>query len=291
MKKEVKITADIPIFLASDDNYAPFAAAAMASICDNTREAVEFLVLDGGISAAARANIEKLSGKFANFHVEFIPVDTSPFKDFTLGISYISESAYSRFIIGRLCPKIPRAIYLDVDIIAMGNIAELWAQDLGGHIIGAVRDCNAGASPVEKILERRQNNIIGVPLEHKYFNSGVLLIDLEKWREAGVEDSLFEIERGTRGKIKCQDQEILNILFSRLGYAEISPRFNWTNRYSFADGPSAPGGTVIRHFTTAAKPWLTKTYLTGGKELDNHGDFWHYAGIAGIDEEFCKWKK
>ena len=276
----------IPVFLASDDNYAPFAATTIASICKNTREYVQFLVLDGGISAENRAKIAKLSEKFTNCHVEFIPVDTAPFKDFTRTISHISESTYSRFILGRIHPEIRRAIYLDVDVIALGDIVELWSQDLDGYAIGAIRDCNVGANPVERILERRQNKAIGVALDHKYFNAGVLLIDLEKWRADGVEDSLFEIEFSTRGKIPCQDQDILNILFSRLGYAELDPRFNWTTKYSFVYGPSAPNGTVIRHFTTAAKPWLTKTYLTG--ELCNHSDFCHYAMIAGIDEELYK---
>ena len=41
--------SNIPIFLSSDDNYAPFVATTIASICDNTKSFCEFYVLDGGI--------------------------------------------------------------------------------------------------------------------------------------------------------------------------------------------------------------------------------------------------
>lgn len=50
----------IPIFLSSDNNYAPYIAIAIASICDNTKSFCNFYILDGGISKENKSYINSL---------------------------------------------------------------------------------------------------------------------------------------------------------------------------------------------------------------------------------------
>lgn len=66
---------NIPVFLSSDNNYAPFVATTIASICDNTKSFCEFYVLDGGIKEENKAKICELKNKFNNFSIEFIEID------------------------------------------------------------------------------------------------------------------------------------------------------------------------------------------------------------------------
>ena len=66
---------NIPIFLSSDNNYAPFVATTIASICDNTKSFVEVYVLDGGITEENQEKISALKDVFKNFSIEFIKID------------------------------------------------------------------------------------------------------------------------------------------------------------------------------------------------------------------------
>ena len=69
----------IPVFMASDENFAPFVAITMASILKNTSSFVEFYVLDSGISKKNKQKIINLNKFFKNFSIEFIEVDTDKY--------------------------------------------------------------------------------------------------------------------------------------------------------------------------------------------------------------------
>ena len=66
---------NIPIFLSSDNNYAPFVATTMVSILANTNSFIEFYVLDGGITSENVEKIQSLKNNFKNFSIEFIKID------------------------------------------------------------------------------------------------------------------------------------------------------------------------------------------------------------------------
>ena len=53
----MKAKESIPIFLSSDNNYAPFVATTIASICDNTESYCDFYILDGGIDEENKKKI------------------------------------------------------------------------------------------------------------------------------------------------------------------------------------------------------------------------------------------
>ena len=153
---------NIPNFLSSDNNYAPLVATTIASICDHTTSFCEFYVLDDNISDESKSKIEKLKEKFKNFSVDFIGVDTNLFSDFQLTVG-ISKAGYSRFLIPQLKQDIKKLLYIDVDIICLKDIAELYNIDLGHYSLGAVPE------PFDKFQ-----------FNSKYhFNSGIMLINNE----------------------------------------------------------------------------------------------------------------
>ena len=90
---------NIPIFLSSDNNYAPFVATTIASICDNTKAFCDFYILDGGISRKNKENIKKLKMRFKNFSIEFLSINQEvefkniEYKNFS---KYISISTYNQ---------------------------------------------------------------------------------------------------------------------------------------------------------------------------------------------------
>jgi lipopolysaccharide biosynthesis glycosyltransferase len=109
---------------------------------------------------------------------------------------YKSLDAYSRLFAPRLVgEEVERLIYLDLDTLVRVDIRSLWDIDLSGHTLGAVRD---------EYYEQQEGRS---PL----FNSGVLLIDVKRWKERKVEEQvLSEVRHGTGGIVALADQDDLN---------------------------------------------------------------------------------
>ena len=257
---------NIPIFLSSDNNYAPFVATTIASICDNTKSFIDFYVLDGGITVENQAKIEILKESFDNFSIEFIKIDIETyFKDFKEN-EYFTKSMYSRFLIPNLKPSLDKALYSDVDVIVLGDIAEMYTTDLEGYAIGAVWEEMFEADSNQK---RKKN--LNLSSLHKYFMSGNLIIDCQQWRANNVVKDLLAIEKTLITKT-LPDQDILNKCFDN-NYKVLAKKFCFLSQEAMVCENS---NIIIRHFEGKAKPWHlspdTKTSL-----MPHLQDFWKYA--------------
>ena len=266
---------NIPVFLASNDNFAPFVATAMASILYNTKSFVQFYVLDSGISDDNKRRIERLG---ENFSIEFIRIDISRFKDFRV-LEHVSLDMYSRFLIPELKPNLEKVIYLDVDTITFGDIAQLYNEALDEYIVGAIWE-----EFIETETERKVRVIKKFRLSdtHKYFNSGVLLIDCKKWRENAITTKLFKIEQEYRNSLECPDQDILNIYFNNNNFKLLYKKYNYMTQNSNYYKEASPD-IFIRHYNSPTKPWqcdvvldcVDKKYFLS--PIKNFDDFWFFA--------------
>ena len=255
----------IPIFLSSDNNYAPFVATTIASICDNTEIYCDFYILDGGINAENKIKIQSLTERYKNFSIEYINIDVEKYFKGFIANSYITLPTYYRFIIPHLKPNLEKILYLDVDIIAKNDILELFNIDLGDKVIGAVKDLG------DSYYIAKLKNIVEINPSHPYFNAGVLLIDCEKWRSQNITEKLFDIEKKYRGKLLCNDQDVLNKVFEN-NYKMLPEKFN---------ALAATCETVIRHYYSKPKPWEIKQNIKNSDLLlPDAGLFWHYAEIT-----------
>jgi lipopolysaccharide biosynthesis glycosyltransferase len=266
----------IPIFLSADDAYAPFAATTIASICDNTSSAIDFYVMDSGISRKNRENIASLREDFDNFTVEFLPVDVrTVFREFR-EIGHFSLSTYCRFLVPNLKPHVNKAIYLDVDVIALSDIRELYEQDMRGHALAAV--CEEQLLPGGSNADEGQRIYAALRLAatHNYFNAGVLLMELETFRRDRIAERCFALETRFRQKLRNPDQDILNKLFGNKVHL-LDRKFNYTNHLS-AEARYFVPDVVIRHFNTDIKPWNSAVYKDSALQYFN--EFWYYASLT-----------
>ena len=266
---------NIPIFLSSDNNYAPFVATTIASICDNTKSFCEFYVLDGGISEENQAKICELKKQFYNFSIEFIKIDVEKeFKGFKEN-QYITKSMYSRFLIPILKPNIDKAIYSDVDVIVFGDIKEMFDEDLGGYILGAVPDFKA-----QDVIFEKHREEINLDKNHRFFFSSNLLIDCRRWREKEISARLMDLAISSSHKFKLPDQDIFNLCFEN-NYKMLDYKYC----YCVAQSVNNPNGKVfIRHFNSQVKPWHinpnTKTNM-----MPHLKEFWDYAKLTPFYDE------
>ena len=274
---------NIPIFLASNDKYAPFVATTIASVCYNTKSFCEFYVLDSGISNLNKRRIELLKGKFNNFSVEYLKIDLNEFKNFQL-LPHISLDTYSRFFIPILKPELDKVIYIDIDVSVLGDIKELYDVDLKDRFLGAVPEYYVinKQKIIAKKLDIRYNE------NKQFFNAGILLINLRKWRENNITEKLFEVQSKYNHKLTNGDQDVLIKQFYE-DYLVLDSKFNLLSgqivyKKEFSKDvekmvDNAIKNPIIRHFETPNKPWLTNENFYGG-DLQNFNDFWFFAGMT-----------
>lgn len=262
----------IPIFLSSDNNYAPYIATTIASICDNTAAFCEFYILDGGIKTDNKTKIKTLMEQYNNFSIEYINIDTEKyFKNFVTN-SYITLPTYYRFIIPQLKLNLERILYLDVDIIVKGDIQELFNTNLDNKVLGAIKDLG------DSYYIKRLKFNVEIDPSHTYFNAGVLLIDCKKWREQNISEKLFNTEKKYRGKLLCNDQDVLNKVFEN-NYKMLLEKFN---------ALTLKGDTVIRHYYSKPKPWEIKQDIKNSSQLLQDVDlFWYYVQKTPYYEQLC----
>ena len=164
------IQKKIPVFLASDEKYAPFIATTIASIMDHTKSFVSFYILDSGVSQSAKSKIASLKKRWKNFDVEYLNVDVKLFFPNAKTSNHYSLAMYNRYLIPLLKPEISKAIYSDVDVIFNADIKDFY--DINVENFGL-------AAPIEEIgmpLEGIDNHIVrkkkfGITPQHKYYQA------------------------------------------------------------------------------------------------------------------------
>ena len=197
----------INIAFASDDNYAQHIAVVIASIMENTQDAICFYIINDNISTE---KIEKLKNTALNLKakIEFIDVPQEKFNDLYLS-GHVSKAAYLRLALADILPnEINKIIYLDVDLLVYDDIKKLWDIDLQNLSLAAVPDFGIMTS---KRLCRQKKQVLGLPVGKSYFNSGVLVINLKEWRKRNYTKQILEMIHNN--SFPHHDQDALNKLF------------------------------------------------------------------------------
>ncbi len=246
----------IHIFFASDENFVQHLAVTITSILCNSNNDDEFIfyIMDGGISAKSKQKLNNLK-KIKQFDIEFLLINKEEFKKCSIDkrCDYISIETYYRFKIASLKPELEKAIYLDSDIVVKKSLKFLWETDLKNFTLGAVEDVNIR-------FKQEAKERLGCEF---YFNAGILLINLKKWREINAEQSCFEIIDQEKSKILWVDQDVLNLLFKN-DIKFLHPSWNVQtviyrgggfSVYSQQQVDEAIKDPAIIHFIGYIKPW------------------------------------
>lgn len=257
---------NIHIVIASDDNYAQHVAVVAASVLCNTadKERVCFHLLSDGIGREKLNAIKETIFRFgANILVYDLSKNDKFDELFTSG--HISKATYFRLDIANLLSeKIKKAIYIDVDLLVLGDISELWNEKMYDKPIAATIDLGIMAS--NRLMKIKESSI-GLKSNSKYFNAGVLVIDLDKWRKNEYSKSI--INEAISNKFLHHDQDALNKVFMDnwcevpLKWDVIPPIYNLACKVLFNDkflkkAVEARKNVCIWHYAGRYKPWEFK---------------------------------
>jgi lipopolysaccharide biosynthesis glycosyltransferase len=173
--------------------------------------------------------------------INLIEVDGSAYRSmFELSDKgHVTHHAYYRWLIPKLLPTARVALYLDVDVVVIGSLDELLETDVTGVGVAAVKE------PAKHKLEA-----FGV-LPGDYFNSGVMLMNLDYWREHGVAETALAFAGEHPEALIAWDQCALNVaLQGQVKY--LDPKWSCTLSNAKTYSAATP---VIVHYTGRRKPW------------------------------------
>lgn len=201
-----------------DDAVSLEASVAITSVVANADPGREYIlhlvVLD--VSPARLEAILKL--RSPNIRIDVHPFHTISFQQY--GFRYAVQMSLERLVLGRHLPDVSRVVYLDTDLVAHRDVAELYDIDLGGCPIGGAVDLHmgrqlvlgrapGGGSDLRSYLEDTLS--ISGEMQRSYFNAGVLILDLDYMRAHKVDERVHDIlASGTR--LLMYDQCALNML-------------------------------------------------------------------------------
>ena len=215
---------DLHVVYASDDKFSDILGVSLTSLYENNKEMeqVTIYILDSGIGEENKDKLKSLSIKYKRKNIQWIEAkNITKVLGMDVAVDRDSLSQYARLFVSSVLPEeLERVLYLDCDIIVAAGLEELWNLDMQGKTIAALNDA----------FSKWYRMNIGLQPKDIMFNSGVMLIDLKKWKEQKVEDRLMEFIGRKKGKIQQGDQGALNAVLSYDTYC-FEPRFNSVTIY------------------------------------------------------------
>lgn len=213
------------VLYASDNNYAEIMGISILSLLENNQDMddIRVYIINDNIS---EENCKKIESVFESYNRK------QPIWKKVKGINEalqmevyedrFSQTQFARLFLEEIvADEDDRILYLDCDTIIHDSLKELWSMPLGETIGAVLADA---FSPLYR-------GNIGLKKNDLMFNSGVMLIDMVKWREEYVGHQLRAFIRSHKGMVQQGDQGVLNAVLSKK-VCTFSPRYNFLTNYS-----------------------------------------------------------
>ena len=272
------------IVYISNEKYVPHLAASMCSVMENNESEKEivFYVVSTGMTEDSTNKLAKLCDHYDRRMLTYdlsdldkkISPEGQPFlKKFDISI-------LGRFFLGEIMPaNIDKVLYLDCDTIITGSLHELYdilpKEDI---ILAAVQ---------EPTIYKSTKRIIALKDSDPYFNSGVLLIDMNMWRRLNIDIRLRNYFESISKESIFADQDAINGLLC--GYIEsVHPKYNFFTNYKYFrwstlagmspayktvskdEFDEAKASPVVIHYAGDERPWIRGSRNPYRKEYNKY---------------------
>ena len=238
--------ADFNIAFGIDKFYIPMMGILMTSLAkNNSSRSFCFHVFLDDMDAEDRKNFEKFCAE-EKVQINFYFVLPDLFKNFFVDKGYSIAIFYRIIAADFLSRELENLIYMDSDMLCLKSL-ENFSQELPKNILlAAVEDSGSW------IPQHKQK--LNLAADYKYFNTGILHLNLKLWREENISEKTLEIL--ARDKFLFPDQDALNIVVFRGGYGVkyVSDKFNYFFRVDGVE-QNFRADVVIEHFAGQLKPW------------------------------------
>ena len=238
----------VPVFFASDKNYVPYLTVAIKSLVNFSSPCNQYniYILTNDLQEKDIAEIRSLERNNVSIRLVDVNEKIEDIKHKVALRDYYSVSIYFRLFIPSMFPQYDKAIYLDSDIVLNADIASMFKADIGNNYLGAILDEVIWSSEGFTYFAREALDVN----EKQYFNSGVLIMNLKKFRENDIENDFYDwANKGIISPI-APDQDYLNCVCKN-SVKYLNPGWNkMPMGREFADKE-----LFLIHYNMFMKPW------------------------------------
>lgn len=249
-KEELHIACNI------DSKYTQYCGVLMVSISENNQAYnIHYHILGDSLT---QKNVDSLKNiaNYYNNDISIYNIEPDLFNGFPVSDQW-PKVIYSRIILPNLLPShVGKVLYLDCDIVCRGSLKELIETDMEGKTICAVQDILANFPGMYNRLQYSP--------KYGYFNSGVILFDIPKWKAHNFTHQCMSYLKNNH--VIHPDQDALNVVLHDQ-WKNIDIRWNFISNYHtryismdernmdlYKTDKYYP---ILVHFT-GAKPWSNK---------------------------------
>ena len=271
-------SATIPTLFCTDARHAKHAAVSIVSLLENNPGAFfDLVVVSAGDLGSEAAKLRRTLAAYPNCALKTVRFDgRAGLLRLPAGL-YYAVGDYMRLWMAEFFPaSVAKVLCLGGDTIVTGDIGSLWRTELGEAVLGAVTIPDAGRGAA-----------LGIAEDYGYFDTGVMLVDLARWRRENLFARLLEAFAASDKHLE-DDRDLLNLcLFDRRRV--LPPTYNALSAFfsgapglgmSAADLAALRDAARVIRFDDALKPW---SYLC---RHPRRADYWHYlARTEWRDEE------
>ena len=239
------------IVFAADEAYTQHLGVALQSMLSSNQDSsFDVYIISGGISHQSADKLQIIASNF-DCQLTHLVFKSSIFDDLATGSDHLTPAAFYRLMMPELI-DVEKVIYLDSDLIVNGSINSLWNSLPNNSFLSAVEDAGFVS-----------HNELNMDAGSRYFNSGVMVINLKKWREAGLGREVIKFIDTNPERITYADQCGLNAVINGK-WTRLPPKYNLQTymyksdispRFITEDLQKAKLYPVIVHYSGPSKPW------------------------------------
>ncbi len=248
------------LFCCNPDFYQHLAVTLVSMLDSNPQTRFDSHVIT---SSRDQPRLEKLLGSVEGYPNLSLTIHDFSLKDYAHFFvdQHITLESYLRIFAAEiLSAEIDKILYLDCDLVVLGDLRELWAVDINGYVLGGAIDPYA--------LFRRE--ALGIPADRPYVNCGVLLLNLVKWRTEKISERLVRYIEAHGNDLTFHDQDAMNAV---LHHGILTLDYKWNvqaGMYRVGPQPYPRADSAIRearrrpaiiHYSSGEKPWIFRAIV------------------------------
>ena len=263
----------INIAVALDSNYVRYTYVMLTSLFEkqDKNAQIHIYVLQSELTESEKACLEKLVKSYGGF-IHWVQIDPSYFPKACMEFANWPVESFYRLVLPEILPEeMDRILYLDVDIIINHSLKELYHTDFEGMALCACPEPFSGIGVFEYRDEMFKKHVREGFI---YFNSGVLLMNLQLLREKYGLNSYMKVAEEYNYRLETPDQDLLNYVHWKDTKYVDTVKYNLFARFAHNFGvgyEEAKSKVTMVHFL-AGKPWNAKI---GHFEMERL--WWDYA--------------
>lgn len=246
------ILETMSIAFCVDETYSHYLHTLIYALARNEKCPLDIYVIYDKLSDDSKKRLLFWNKQFEHLTVKLIPITENELEclqSISLVNNKLPLASYFRMMLPRLLPHLPRVLYMDVDMLVTSSLRELWETDLSGEFMACVKDI-----PMLDDYNSWAYYLLGENGD-KYFNSGLLLMDLHLLRQENVMERLISFTSQNAFLFILGDQDAFNIYFQEaVKYLPLTYNYVLENFKKFPYSEALP--SVIHYCGyTVTKPW------------------------------------